>query len=87
MEQRAVLVRGAITADRPANATGLDPVRSPMLESLIKLYGMNEETDEMNASGLVYVVKDKSGNGKIHAGRALLQNFYAICSLRAEPSS
>ena len=55
MEQRAVLVRGAITADRPANATGLDPVRSPMLESLIKLYGMNEETDEMNASGLVYV--------------------------------
>jgi hypothetical protein len=77
MERRAVLVHGAGTAKKPTNAT-LDPVRSPMLKSLIKLYGTNEETDELNASGVVYVVKDKSGNGKSHGGRALLQNFYAL---------
>eukprot|EP00977_Amphora_coffeiformis_P030204 scaffold45428_cov176-Amphora_coffeaeformis.AAC.8 len=77
MEKRAVLVHGAGLADKPTNAA-VDPVRSPILESLIKLYGTNEETDELNASGIVYVIKDKSGNGKSHAGRALLQNFYAL---------
>jgi hypothetical protein len=74
MEQRAVLAHGA---GIPADAT-IDPVRSPILESLIKLYGKNEKTKEGNASGVVYVVKDKSGNGKSHGGRALLKNFHAL---------
>jgi len=37
---------------------------------------MNEETDELNAAGVVHhVVKDKFGNRKSHGGRARLHNF------------
>lgn len=49
-------------------------MRSPNLEALINLFGSND--GKRNPSGVVYVLYDKRGNGKSHAGRALLREFY-----------
>mmetsp|Transcript_5390 Transcript_5390/g.8102 ORF Transcript_5390/g.8102 Transcript_5390/m.8102 type:complete len:307 (+) Transcript_5390:62-982(+) len=51
-----------------------DSVRSPNVEALINLFGSND--GKPHPAGVVYVLYDKRGNGKSHAGRALLQEFY-----------
>lgn len=52
----------------------VDSVRSPNVEALINLFGVND--GKPNPAGVVYVLYDKRGNGKSHAGRALLREFY-----------
>ena len=49
-------------------------VRSPNVEALVNLFGTND--GKPNPAGVVYVLYDKRGNGKSHAGRALLRELY-----------
>jgi hypothetical protein len=79
MEQRALLHGGDNLVEKPsAESKRLTPVKSPNVKALINLFGKDEHTGDKYESGVVYVLYDKAGNGKSHAGRALLQNFYAL---------
>lgn len=75
MDKRAVL-GGDIACLSSEAASSRDPVMSHDLSSLRGLFGTNPDTNKRNPSGVVYVLCDKGGNGKSHAGRALLTNFY-----------
>jgi hypothetical protein len=52
-----------------------DSVLSSSLKALINLFGCCND-GKLNPAGVVYVLYKKRGNGKSHAGRALLQEFY-----------
>lgn len=54
-------------------------VRSPDVEALVNLFGRNDQ-NEPNPAGVVYVLYDKRGNGKSHAGRALLRDYFEFHS-------
>ena len=73
LEERRIL--GDTLFDTPLS--GEDPISvvSPNVRKLQNLFGKKEDGDAYPC-GVVYVLYDKKGNGKSHAGKALLREFF-----------
>ena len=63
----------------PLSGDDLVSVESPNVRKLLQLFGKSED-GEPSSTGIVYVLYDKKGNGKTHAGRALLREFFQFGS-------
>ena len=73
LEERRIL--GDPLFDTPLNGKETISVASPNVRKLQNLFGRKEDGDAYPC-GCVYVLYDKKGNGKSHAGRALLREFF-----------